>query len=131
MVDAYCADAEARPQQPAKNAKQSTRREVIKQRLPGDPARGITLVEVVYPPGAGSPVHAHANGVMAYVVSGTVASQVGDGPEHTFHTGEAWWEPVGAIHRVSRNPSSTESATLLAIYIAAEGAAPADLMKPL
>jgi hypothetical protein len=84
MIDALRADVEAQPQQPAKNATQSSRREVIKQRLPGDPAREITLVEVVYPPGAGSPVHAHANGVMAYVVSGTVASQVGDGPEVPF-----------------------------------------------
>lgn len=112
-------------------AQASSRREVIKQRLPGEPAREITMVEVVYPPGTGSPVHAHENGVMAYIVSGSVTSQVGDGPEHVYHAGDAWWEPVGAVHRVSRNPSSTEPATLLAIYIAPEGATAADLMKPL
>ena len=114
----------------AQSAKRSSRREVIKQRLPGDPAREISLIEVDYPPGTGSPAHAHANGVMAYVVSGSIASQVGDEPERTYKAGEAWWEPVGAVHRVSRNPSSTEPAKLLAIYIAPEGAAPADLMKP-
>jgi quercetin dioxygenase-like cupin family protein len=113
------------------SAKRSSRREVIKQRLPGDPAREISLVEVEYPPGTGSPPHAHANGVMAFVVSGSIASQVGDGPERTYKAGEAWWEPVGAVHRVSRNPSSTEPAKLLAIYIAHEGATSADLMKPL
>ena len=48
---------------------ESTRREVIKQRLPGEPQRHLTLVEIVYPPGAGSPPHVHANGVMAFVVS--------------------------------------------------------------
>jgi quercetin dioxygenase-like cupin family protein len=73
----------------------------------------------------------HANGVMAFVVSGTIVSKVGDGPEQTFHAGDAWWEPEGAIHRVSRNASSTESATLLAIYIAPKGATPADLIKPI
>ena len=99
--------------------------------LPGDPERDISLVEVSYPPGTGSPPHMHAIGVMAFVVSGTIVSKVGDGPEQTFHAGEAWWEPEGAIHRVSRNASSTESATLLAIYIAPKGAMPADLMKPL
>lgn len=109
----------------------STRRDVIKQRLPGEPARDITLVEVTYPPGTGSPPHLHANGVMAFVVSGAVASQVGDNPEQTFHAGDAWWEPEGAIHRVSRNASSSESATLLAIYIAPEGAMAADLVKPI
>jgi hypothetical protein len=45
--------------------------------------------------------------------------------------GDAWWEPVGAIHRVSRNPSFTQTAKLLAIYIAPPGATAADLMKPI
>ncbi|MGY4480766.1 cupin domain-containing protein [Bradyrhizobium sp. USDA 3364] len=68
---------------------------------------------------------------MAYVVSGMVASQVGQDAERTYSAGEAWWEPVGAVHRVSRNPSSTEPATLLAIYLAPRDATSADLMKPL
>ena len=108
-----------------------TRRDVINQRLPGEPERNISLVEVSYPPGTGSPPHMHANGVMAFVVSGTIVSKVGNGPEQTFHAGDAWWEPEGAIHRVSRNASSTESATLLAIYVAPKGAMPADLITPL
>lgn len=121
----------ASPTSKAAAAAQSSRRQVIKQKLPGEPAREITLIEVTYPPGAGSPPHVHANGVIAYVVSGTISSQVGDGPEKTYRAGEAWWEPVGAVHRVSRNPSATVPATLLAIYIAPEGASAADLMKPL
>ena len=36
---------------------------------------------------------------MAFVVSGTIVSKVGDGAEQTFHAGDAWWEPPGAIHR--------------------------------
>lgn len=117
--------------QPAPAGTGSTRREVIKQGLPGEPQREITLVEVTYPPGAGSPPHMHANGVMAFVVSGTIASKVGDAPEQTFGAGDAWWEPTGAIHRVSRNASHTEPAKLLAIYVAPKGAPPADLMKPI
>jgi len=68
---------------------------------------------------------------MAYVVSGAIASKVGDELEQMFHAGDAWWEPPGAIHRVSRNASLTEPATLLAIYIAPKDATAADLMKPL
>jgi quercetin dioxygenase-like cupin family protein len=109
----------------------STRRDVIKQELPGEPPRDLMLVEVTYPPGTGSPTHLHANGVMAFVVSGSIASKVGEGSEQTFSAGNAWWEPPGAIHRVSRNASSSEPATLLAIYIAPKGATPADLMKPM
>jgi quercetin dioxygenase-like cupin family protein len=109
----------------------STRREVIRQRLPGEPQRDITLVEVTYAPGTGSPPHVHANGVMAFVVAGTIVSKVGDEPEQTFHPGDAWWEREGAIHRVSRNASSTQPATLLAIYVAPKDATAADLMKPI
>jgi quercetin dioxygenase-like cupin family protein len=108
-----------------------TRRDVIRQEIPGEPQRDLSLVEVTYPAGTGSPPHLHANGVMAFVVAGAIASKVGDGPEQIFHAGDAWWEPPGAIHRVSRNASSTEPATLLAIYVAPRGAAAADLMKPI
>jgi quercetin dioxygenase-like cupin family protein len=109
----------------------SIRREVAKQELPGEPPREITLVEVTYPPSGASPPHLHANGVMAFVVSGTVSSKVGDALEQTFHAGDAWWEPPGAVHRISRNASSIEPATLLAIYIAPKGATAADLMQPM
>src|SRR6516165_7672143 len=63
----------------------STRRDVIKQELPGEPSRVLSLVEVTYGPAAGSPPHLHANGVMAYVVSGAIGSKVGDEPEQMFH----------------------------------------------
>ena len=116
----------ASAQQPA-----AARRDVIKQELPGEPLRVLSLVEVTYRPGAGFSPHLHANGVVAYVVSGAIASKVGDEPEQMFHAGDAWWEPPGAIHRVSRNASLTEPATLLAIYIAPKDATTADLMKPL
>jgi quercetin dioxygenase-like cupin family protein len=109
----------------------SKRRDVIGRELPGEPIRVLSLVEVTYLPGGASPAHLHANGVIAYVVSGAIASKVDDGPEQTFRAGEAWWEPPGAVHRVSRNASLTEPATLLAIYVAPKGATEADLMKPL
>ncbi|HZP87283.1 MAG TPA: cupin domain-containing protein [Burkholderiales bacterium] len=108
-----------------------TRRKVIEQDLPGEPKRTLTLVEVTYPPGAGSPPHLHANGVMAFVVSGAIASRVDDGPEQTFRAGDAWWERPGAIHRVSRNASTSEPATLLAMFVAPTGASAAELTKPL
>jgi quercetin dioxygenase-like cupin family protein len=109
----------------------NARRHVIRQELPGEPLRDISLIEVTYPPATGSPPHLHANGVMAFVVSGTIVSKVGDGAEQTFHAGDAWWEPPGAIHRVSRNASSTDPATLLAIYVAPKSATADDLMKPI
>ena len=120
--------ASAQPRAPATGA---ARRDVLKQELPGEPPRELLLIEVSYAPGAGSPAHLHANGVAAFVVSGAIASKVNDGPEQVFRAGEAWWEPPGAVHRVSRNASSTEPATLLAIFVAPKGAAAADLTRPL
>lgn len=114
--------------QPTATAKGATRRDVLRQRLPGESPLDLTLVEVTYPPGTGSPPHVHASGVAAFVVSGAIASKVGDDPERTYHAGEAWYEPPGAVHRVSRNASASEPATLLAIYVAAPGAS---LMRPI
>jgi len=113
------------------STKETTRRELVKQRLPGDPPRELTLTEVTYPPGTGSPPHMHPHGVMAFVVAGSVVSKVGDQPEQIFRVGEAWWEPHGATHRVSRNASASEPAKLLAIYIAPAGATAEELMKPI
>ena len=132
LIGGMLATAHAEPNKgefPSSQA--SSRREIIKQVLPGEPQREITLIEVVYGPGAGSPPHLHPNGVMAFVVSGSIASKVGDGSEQVFRSGEAWWEPPGATHRLSRNGSEVEAARLLAIYIAPKGATGVDLMKPL
>jgi quercetin dioxygenase-like cupin family protein len=109
----------------------SSVRQVIRQALPGEPERELILTEVTYPPGAVSAPHMHANGVMAFVVSGAITSRVNDTPEQTFRAGEVWWEPPGAVHRVSRNASATEPAKLLAIFVAPKGASAAELTKPL
>jgi quercetin dioxygenase-like cupin family protein len=131
MLTAFAAMPEIRTATAAPRPDAPADRTVIKQQLPGEPQRDLILVEVTYPPGTGSPPHEHANGVMAFVVAGSVVSKVGEAPEQTYHAGEAWYEPPGAIHRVSRNASSTDPATLLAIYLAPTGATAADLMKPI
>ncbi len=98
-------EAAAQPRPPASGA---ARRQVLKQELPGEPARELLLLEISYAPGAGSPAHLHANGVAAFVVSGAVASQVNDGPEQVFRAGEAWWEPQArciASHAMPARPS--------------------------
>ncbi len=122
--------AQAVAQAPAAGG-DASRRQVVRQLLQGTPEQELILIEVKYPPGTASPPHLHANGVMAFVVSGAIASQVNDGPEQTYRAGDAWWEPPGAVHRVSRNASATEPATLLAIFVAPRGAGGAELTKPL
>ena len=55
--------------QPLPERRASTRRDVIKQRLPGEPERDISLVEVNYPPGTGSPPHSRPAGGPAVFLS--------------------------------------------------------------
>jgi quercetin dioxygenase-like cupin family protein len=131
LIAAATATSRAEDIDQSASSKAPSRREVIKQQLPGEPPRQLTLVEVLYPPGMGSPPHIHPNGVLAFVVSGAVASRVHAKTERVFHMGETWWEPPGAVHRVSRNASKSREARLLAIYIAPIDAKDEDLMRRL
>lgn len=96
------------------------------QREPGVPARdsnipGKSLIAVVvsYPPGAKSASHHHAGSafIYAYVLTGSVRSQVDDEPIKVYRTGESWYEAPGAHHKVSENASATEPAQLLAVFV--------------
>ena len=53
------------------------------------PASRSSRVEVLYPPGGASLPHAHAKSafIYAYVVSGSIASKVNDGPERVYKAG--------------------------------------------
>lgn len=90
-----------------------------------DPAACLSLRQVTYGPGQGSPSHSHDATVIAYVLRGAVQSQVDDGPLRTYRAGEHWVEAPGARHRVSRNASARRPATFLAIMLAHRGAAEA------
>ena len=88
--------------------------------IPNISGKSLTAVVVDYAPGAASPAHRHANSafIYAYVISGEIESQVGDGPKRVYHAGESFFEEPGAVHRVSRNASATQPAKLLAVFVA-------------
>lgn len=81
-----------------------------------------TAVEVSYGPGDSSPSHRHPGITIAYVLEGAIRSKVGDDPERTYTAGQMFIEMPGEVHAVSRNASTTEPATLLAILLAEKGA---------
>jgi quercetin dioxygenase-like cupin family protein len=87
--------------------------------IPNIPGKSLIVGEVNYAPGEASPPHTHAKSafIYAYVVSGAIESKVNDGETRTYHAGEGWSEPPGAIHSISRNASKTEPAKLLAIFV--------------
>ena len=76
-----------------------------------------TLLEVRYGPGEASPPHSHPCAVIAYVVEGSLRTQVQGQPEMTYEAGQSFYEAPHGVHLVSANASSTESATFVAYMI--------------
>ena len=95
---------------------------VSSEPLPNAPGQRITTVRVEYEPGGKSISHHHAGSVMAYILTGSIRSQLKGGESKVYHAGEVFFEPPGSEHLVSENASDTEPASLLAIFVAPEGA---------
>src|SRR4029450_10423920 len=93
------------------------------EKLPNVPGKSITAIVVNYAPGAKSVKHRHAGSVLAYVLSGKTRSETSaPGPARVYKAGETFFEPPGSEHLVSENASATEPASLLAIFVADDGA---------
>jgi quercetin dioxygenase-like cupin family protein len=96
---------------------------VSSEKLPNVPGKSVTAILVSYPPGGKSGKHHHAGSVLAFVVSGEIRSEnSATGPARVYKAGERFFEPPGSEHLVSGNASATEPASLLAIFIADDGA---------
>ena len=105
-----------------------TVRKVFAIKLPNVPGQTLTAEVVEYPPGGKSSVHHHAGSVFAYVLNGRIRSQnSATGPARIYKAGETFFEPPGSEHLVSENASASEPASLLAVFIAEDGAV---LTKP-
>ena len=85
-------------------------------KLDGDHLK-VTLVEVRYGPGETSSPHSHPCAVMAYVVEGTLRTQVKGEPEKTYKAGESFYEAPNGVHLVSANASSMRPAKFVAYFI--------------
>ena len=96
---------------------------VISEKLPNVPGKSLTAVVVSYAPGGKSPKHRHAGSVFAFVLSGEIRSENSmTGPAKVYKAGEGFFEPAGSEHLVSENASTTEPASLLAVFVADDGA---------
>jgi len=96
---------------------------VFAGQLPNVPGKSMTAVVVNYAPGGKSQAHHHAGSVFAYVLSGAIRSQnSATGDAKVYHAGESFFEPPGSEHLISENASATEPASLLAVFVADDGA---------
>ena len=93
------------------------------EKLPNVPGKTITAVVVNYAPGGKSAGHHHAGSVLAYVLTGEIRSEnSATGPAKVYKAGESFFEPPGSSHLISENASASEPASLLAIFVADDGA---------
>jgi quercetin dioxygenase-like cupin family protein len=96
-------------------------RPVTTEKLANVPAENVTGRGNA--PGAKSVKHHHAGSVLAYVLSGELRSEnSATGPAKVYKAGETFFEPPGSEHLVSENASATEPASLLAVFVADDGA---------
>ena len=87
------------------------------------PSQTLTVLRVDYPPGGASQKHHHTGAVFAYVLTGYIRSQnSATGPARVYKAGESFYEPPGSEQLVSANTSKKRSASLLAVFVAEDGA---------
>ena len=81
------------------------------------------LIEtVVFSPGEVVPAHRHNADVFAYVLEGSIVTQLEGHKSQIVHTGEAFYESPGDVHIATRNASATQAARLLVFFVKKIGA---------
>jgi quercetin dioxygenase-like cupin family protein len=99
-----------------------TLKPLLQQALPNVKGKTFTSAIVDFPPNARAMPHRHGQAfVYAYVLEGTVRSQLDDEPISTYQPGENWVEQPGAHHVLTENTSQTERARLLVVFVSNTG----------
>ena len=96
---------------------------LMKQPLADMAGKVATVVTVDYAPGAASGPPVHPGSVFAYVLEGTVVTQLEGEQSMTYTKGQSWYELPKKPHMVSRNASVTEPAKLLVLLLSQAGEA--------
>lgn len=84
---------------------------------------GLTVqaYRVDYEPGGSSAPHRHPAGAYVYVTEGSVVFAIDDDAPVVLESGDSFYEAPGAMHRVSRNASQDERASMLAFFVLGDG----------
>ena len=94
---------------------------LMKQSLADMAGKVATVLTVDYAPGAASDPHVHPGSVFAYVLEGTVVTQLEGEQPMTYTKGQSWYESPKKPHVVSKNASVKEAAKLLVLLLSQEG----------
>jgi hypothetical protein len=66
--------------------------------------------------------HRHPGSTYVYVLKGVLRLGIDGQPVQVVHAGESFFEPMGALHTVAENASTTEPASAIAVLIVPDGA---------
>jgi quercetin dioxygenase-like cupin family protein len=92
--------------------------------LPDSPGKEGLVETVVLVPGEVGPEHRHNADVFAYVLDGSIITQLKGGKPQIVHAGEVFYESPTDVHLGSRNASTTQPAKLLVFFVKKIGAPP-------
>jgi len=111
----------AKSENPLAGDKGVTVRPILQHDMPDVAGKQISMVLVEFEPGAGSSAHRHPGSTIAYVLEGSVVSEVDPGKPVTYHAGQSWYELPMHTHRIARNASKTRRAKIIAVLISEKG----------
>jgi quercetin dioxygenase-like cupin family protein len=97
--------------------------------LPDVPGKEGLVETVVLAPGEGAPAHQHNADVFAYVLDGSIITQLKGGKPQTLHAGEVFYESPTDVHLGSRNASTTQPAKLLVFFVKQIGTPPTVIVR--
>jgi quercetin dioxygenase-like cupin family protein len=93
--------------------------QLLTQPLPDLPGREVRISLLDRAPQASSPPHRHpGHHTFGYVLEGTYEFAVDNGSPRALKAGEVFYEPPGAVHSVSRNPSTDQRTKILVFMVA-------------
>jgi quercetin dioxygenase-like cupin family protein len=97
---------------------------VLAQALRDPELAGYTLqtsVAELAPAAVDTVDHRHGAEVFGYVLEGSIVTQVDRGARTTYAAGQMFYEPRGALHGHFENPSRTERARVLILFLIKDG----------
>ena len=110
LVSANVGHSQAQPTPP---------RQLLTQPLPDLPGREVRVTLLDRAPGASSPPHRHpGHHTFGYVIEGTYEFAINGEPPRLLKAGDVFYEPPGALHSTSRNPSSDKPTKILVFMVA-------------
>jgi quercetin dioxygenase-like cupin family protein len=101
-------------------------RQLLKE--PGLKNKEVQMLIVDFPPGIISAPHRHPCQTFGYLLEGELESEF-EGKKYVYKKGDSFYEMPNGLHRLTRNPSNTETAKLLVFFITDKGKATSILEK--